>query len=404
MKIRIISLLLLAILSFSLLAAAAEGEENLCVETASMHVERTYHTATLLNDGKVLVAGGMHNSSMGYVGTDICELYDPSADTWSVTDSLHNNRYAHTATLLNNGKVLVVGGMRSVQQGVASTCELYDPATGSWDLTTGLSIGRYHHTATLLPDGRVLVAGGDRGGARVLECELFDPATGLWAPTGALNEARYSATSALLPDGMVLIAGGLDESSSAISTCELYNQSTGTWRYTRPMNEVRAWTEYGAVLLRNGSILIVGGGDGFNSLTSCELYDPSAETWTVTGSLNYVSWGITTILLPNGQVLALDWCCYMVYNPETGVWAMLGQALYGRVAYTATLLADGRVLVTGGLVPQPTASCELFNASAAIPEFPSFSLIVILAASAVGAVVVVKRRFIRSVIGSTRAI
>jgi hypothetical protein len=200
----------------------------------------------------------------------------------------------------------------------------------------------------------------------------------------------------LLPNGMVLIAGGL-YGASATSTCELYNPSTGTWNITKPMNVARAWMESAATLLQNGSLLVAGGGDGFNSLSSCELYDPSTEMWTVTGSLDYASWGTTAILLPNGEVLDLDWCCYMAYDPGTGTWSFLAQALYDRTAYTATLLTDGRVLVAGGLVPQSTATCELFTPLTGVSEFPSCPLM-LLASLTVGvaAAGLLRKRLARS--------
>jgi hypothetical protein len=382
MNRRIVSLLLLAMLFFSLIAVVVKVNGNEWVETASMQVERAYDTATLLKDGEVLVAGGMRNSSNSDnglpLGTNSCELYDPSTDSWSVTGSMHQGRFGHTATLLNDGEVLVVGGLISQRQGVASSCELYDPATGSWNLTGSLNFPRYFQTATLLSDGEVLVAGGDSGSDRVLECELYDPATGVWTLTGALNMGRTVAASTLLQNGMVLIVGGLGESEAATSTCELYDPSTGTWRYTKPMNVGRAWIENGCTLLQNGSFLVTGGGDGFTtSFASCELYDPNTETWTFTGSLNFVNAGHTAILLPNGQVLVVGWGYCEVYDPGTGVWTVLAQKLNDSILGTATLLTDGRVLAAGGewkLVP--IASCELFTVpSTAVPEFP---LLVIL--------------------------
>jgi hypothetical protein len=353
-------------LFFSLTVVVAKSNGNVWVETASMHVERAYDTATLLRDGKVLVAGGMRNSSNSdnglSLGTNSCELYNPSTGSWSVTGSMHDKRFGHTATLLNDGKVLVVGGLISQRLGIVSSCELYDPAIGSWNLTHSLSVPRYFHTATLLSDGKVLVAGGYDGSARVLGCELYDPATGVWTFTGALNVGRTVAASALLPNGRVLIAGGLDESLGATSICELYDPSTGKWRYTKPMNVARAWMENGVTLLQNGSFLVTGGGDGIlTSFASCELYDPNTETWTLTGSLNAVNWGHTAILLSNGQVLVVGWSYCELYDPGTGAWTVLAQTLYNTVMGTATLLTDGRILAAGGIVHlEPITSCELF--------------------------------------------
>lgn len=354
-------------LFFSLPLIVVKVNGNKWVETGSMHVERAYDTATLLKDGEVLVAGGMRNSSNSdnglSLGTNSCELYDPSTDSWSLTGSMHDGRFGHTVTLLNDGKVLVVGGLISERLGIASSCELYDPATGTWNLTGSLNIPRYYHTATLLSDGKVLVAGGYNGSARILECELYDPTTGMWTSTGVLNVGRTVSASALLPNGLVLIAGGLDEATGATSTCELYDPSTGLWRYTKPMNVARAWMENGAALLQNGSFLVTGGGNGaLTSFASCELYDPNTETWTLTGSLNFVNWGHTAILLSNGQVLVVGWSYCELYDPGTGAWTILAPTLYNTVMGTATLLANGRVLAAGGIGHlEPITSCELFT-------------------------------------------
>ena len=117
----------------------------------------------------------------------------------------------HTATLLPNGKVLVAGGYNS---GYLTSAELYDPASGSWSATGSLNTARQAHTATLLPNGKVLVAGGDNGSGYLTSAELYDPASGSWSATGSLNTARYFHTATLLPNGKVLVAGGLNGSGN----------------------------------------------------------------------------------------------------------------------------------------------------------------------------------------------
>ena len=111
----------------------------------------------------------------------------------------------HTATLLPNGKVLVAGGYNG---GALTSAELYDPASGTWTATGSLNTARYDHTATLLPNGKVLVAGGISNGSDLTSAELYDPASGTWTATGSLNTARYEHTATLLPNGKVLVAGG----------------------------------------------------------------------------------------------------------------------------------------------------------------------------------------------------
>ena len=168
------------------------------------------HTATLLTNGKVLVAGGNNSSA--------ATLYDPVSGTWSGTGSMVTGRQAHTATLLVSGKVLVAGGSHLPDNTDAfNNAELYDPATGSWTATGSLLTSRATHTATLLPDGKVLVAGGFNAPGLTLEtAELYDPNSETWTATGSvaafepgnMGTARRFHTATLLPNGKVLVAGG----------------------------------------------------------------------------------------------------------------------------------------------------------------------------------------------------
>ena len=177
--------------------------------TGSLFFARAFHTATLLPDGKVLVAGGF-DASVGNTSLASAELYDPASGTWTATGSLATARFVHTATLLPNGKVLVAGGLGA--SGILASAELYDPASGTWTATGSLGAARYDHTATLLPNGKVLVAGGQTTAAALASAELYDPASGTWTATGSLSTARYDHTATLLPNGQVLVAGGYNGS------------------------------------------------------------------------------------------------------------------------------------------------------------------------------------------------
>jgi len=135
--------------------------------------------------------------------------------TWTATGSLITARYPHTATLLPNGKVLVAGGQD--YSTIFASAELYDPASGTWTATGSLNTGRHSHTATLLPNGQVLVAGGPgTNGVTTASAELYDPASGTWMATGSLNTARFQHTATLLPDGKVLVAGGSGDTSAEL--------------------------------------------------------------------------------------------------------------------------------------------------------------------------------------------
>ncbi len=258
------------------------------------------------------------------------------------TGSLVNARASHSATLLPNGKVLVAGGVDPAGGATLASAELYDPAEGSWSITGSLNIGRSYHTATLLPNGKVLVAGGS---GSLSSAELYDPLTGTWSSTGSLNIGRFAHTATLLPNGKVLVAGGSGSQSSA----ELYDPLTGTWSSTGGLNIGRSY--HTATLLPNGKVLVTGGS---GALSSVELYDPTNGAWTVTGDLNGQHYIHAATLLSNGKVLVAGGDTYHaapgnpeLYDSASGTWTRSGIET-PRFSFTMTLLSNGKILVAGG--------------------------------------------------------
>lgn len=316
--------------------------------TGSLSAGRAVHTATLLTNGLVLVAGGVNSS--GWPTT--CELYDPVAGTWSTTGSLNSGRAYHTATLLLNGKVLVTGGSTFSD---LTSCELYDPSTGTWSLTGSLNNARDSHTATLLANGKVLVSGGLGGSGDLTSCEIYDPSTGVWTSTGSLNTARDSHSATLLNNGKVLVAGGYSYSSSGeLSSAELYDPSTGTWTTTGSLNAGRFY--FAIVHMPDDKVLVVGGGQNSGNLSSAELYNPATGTWSTTGSLGNARALTTATPLPDGTVVAAAGqnsagsaiSSVEVYNPVTGTWSTSASLNTARYSHTATLLQSGNILIVGG--------------------------------------------------------
>lgn len=198
--------------------------------TNNISVPRSGHTATLLNNGQVLVAGGMEHNGVFF---NSAEIYNSSTGKFTLTkQNMATERVGHTATLLPNGKVLIIGGWDN--KGVLTSAELYDPDAGTFTLTGSMSVGRGDFTATLLPNGKVLIAGGENDRA-LSSAEIYDPATGKFKPTGNMNARRTMHAAALLPDGKVLIAGG-GEYQRPLSSAELYDPTKETFTATGNMS------------------------------------------------------------------------------------------------------------------------------------------------------------------------
>jgi uncharacterized protein (TIGR03437 family) len=307
--------------------------------TGSLFRARGGHTATLLANGKVLVAGG-YNDAGPPLNSE--ELYDPATGTWRRAGALNSIRSGHTATLLPNGKVLIAGGV----SGVINSAELFDPTTVTWSITGALNTGGSVNTATLLPNGKVLATSGS-------SAELYDPATGAWSLTGNLTTVRSSATATLLPSGKVLVTDGSDGGKGA----DLYDPVTGTWSSAGQLNIGGA---HKATLLPDGKVLVIEGNNEDDPPTT-ELYDPATAMWSVAGNLNNTnttSGCYRATLLPNGKVLAVGGfnaddsgilrAFTELYDPATRIWSGTAKANTGRCFHTATLLPNGKVLIAGG--------------------------------------------------------
>ena len=316
--------------------------------TGSLATGRYGRTATLLSNGKVLVAGGIGGGYSSPFLTS-AELYDPATGTWTATGSLQTARSGHTATLLPNGKVLVVGGRHNGT--LTAMSELYEPASGVWTRTGPLPTTRYQHAATLLANGKVLVAGGDNGSDHsTSSASLYDPATGTWTTTGSLQVGRNAHTATLLTNGKVLVAGGRNDSIGFLISAELYDPVTGQWTTTGSLTVFHAF--HTATLLPSGKVLVAGGNDSGDWLFSAELYDPATGIWTATGSLSGDFIFHTATLLPNGTVLCVKPGNEIgeLYDPAKGLWNFTGprtKRLADNTAHTATLLPNGKVLVVG---------------------------------------------------------
>ncbi len=342
--------------------------------TGSMTTPRTGHTATLLPDGKVLIAGG---------GSATVELYDPSTGTFTPTAALTASKFIGSATLLPDGRVLLIEAFRMLTDPsdkmfhYTRNAELYDPSTGTVSATGNLIDGQAGYTATLLTNGNVLITGGSNTEStccsKAANPELYDPSTqgfslaGPYADTGARSEAGAAGLlytrATLLPDGTVLIASE--------SAAEIFDPASNTFRLTASMtaeayfgNSFKPDTITGraATLLLNGKVLLTGGspgeGDfdtGYGTLNSTELYDFLRGRFTQTGDMTAARSSHAVTLLTDGTVLITGGFSNLgstpvaeLYSPGTGTFFVAGKMEWVRVFHQATLLSDGRVLISGG--------------------------------------------------------
>ena len=360
-------------------SGATNSSASINITGSCLVTARSNETATLLSDGRVLVTGGA--GTYGGSVLSSAELYSPVTGTFTATDSLHQGVFYHTATLLPSGKVLVAGGQLSYMSADGTAqAEVYDPGTGFFTPTAGLTIPRQQHTATLLADGTVLIVGGysQTAGDAVSSAEIYDPMQGTFTSTnGPPATARYGHTATLLNDGTgrVLIVGGFS-SGGELTSAELYDPSTGGFS---PAGNLVAAAGFGstATLLSNGQVLIAAGinGAGYapTPSTAAELYDPSAGTFTQTGSLTQGRYYHTATLRADGKVLFVGGQIDGITGTPTptaelfdpaggtnGAFIPTTDLNTARDAHAAVRLSDGSILIAGGVVssvlPAPDTS------------------------------------------------
>jgi Galactose oxidase, central domain len=329
----------------------------------NMHQVRSGHTATLLPDGEVLIAGGMVRNGEFL---DSAETYFPQTNTFVPVGKMAAARVGHAAAALKDGRVLIVGGW-GLSRAPIDSAELFDPNSRRFEPIGHMTIRRAGARATVLSDGRVLVTGGEGLHGMEASAEIFDPRTRSFQSTGKMSEPRGYHTATLLADGRVLVAGGALNWQQPVASADVFDPATGKFTSVSPMHFVRY--KHAAVLLRDGRVLIAGGSDGRDwqgEYSSAELFDPARNTFQQTGSMTRARFKLNAaVLLPDGRAFVgggdegAD-----VYDPTTGKFTYIpAGAETKRYFASITALKDGTVLMAGGYPrasDAPTAATWIF--------------------------------------------
>jgi hypothetical protein len=310
-----------------------------------MIAARFDHAAVLLPSGRVLIVGGIERNGVMQPGA---ELFDPVTGRFTVTGKpLAQHGWGVTATLLRNGRVLVAGGSTGCDSPCyTASAELYDPVTGTFVPTDKMTVPRAEARAVLLRTGEVLLVGGTpvTESNPVLSAELYHPSSGTFSSLGVTH---LSDATQIIPlnDGRAFVVGS--------SGTDLYDPSTRRFTSTGKMTVPRS--KFGGALLPDGRVLIAGGQAGGawgTRVKSTQIYDPRTGRFLRGPELNENRFKLSKAIvsLKDGRVLIAGGAERPeVYDPNSGAFVPVGgTTLDGFCFSTATLLSDGRVLLAGG--------------------------------------------------------
>jgi hypothetical protein len=344
------------------LAATACSETSEPTSRLALPEPRAVHQTTPLADGRLLITGGCTLPGCeGAAEGRRSVLFDPQDGAFEAGPTMRRARLSHTATRLDDGRVLLTGGYPGEGGAATASAELYDPRGGTFTETGAMGAARADHTATLLGDGTVLIAGGrDAEGAALASTELYDPVTGRFAPGPQLLAPRAAHTATLAGGDVVVVGGARTE--RALARTEMLRD--GRWREGPPLATPRV--KHAAVALRDGRLLVVGGAvdvEGRALLDDTELLDPRRGRVTAGPRLPDGQYKLSgaVVTLPDGRVAIAGGERVVLFDPRSDTVRTVEHAAVPRRSFVTASLAGDELLVAGGYDGRivPTAAARL---------------------------------------------
>lgn len=339
--------------------AAAEEQKApegmLAWEDRAMGRARAIHSSTRLDDGRVLVAGGIINRQRDRAKKG--EVYDPDTGEWTETGPLVQPRSNGVLTALGDGRALLTGGL-TLKRKFMNDAEIYDPKTNAWTSIAPMPTARYGHSATPLPNGRVLVVGGmhlkEREDQRrpepvtLASALIYNPKTDEWSETAALDSPRFGHGAVVLDDSSVLVAGGVSgmgrDERKPLDEAVLFDIAAETWQKVAPAPEPVVAPKLSR--LDEGRAMLV---DLTDLGQKTQIYDASANAWTKVGAPAAAKMLARDAALPDGPLLQLDAWTVVVFDPAKEAWFELPALERGRRGVAIERTGPDSVLIAAGV-------------------------------------------------------
>lgn len=344
-------ILFLIIIGCTVKKSSTKNSEGKLTEISSMIQKRAAHTATLLKDGRVLIAGGIVEDGSGNeLPLTNSEIYNPETNQFNKISGLVEQHCNHSASLLESGEVLIIAGWKTGAR--SDAIEIFNPETNTFRLATRLEKPLQAHNAVLLNDGKVLIVGGNFSESDyAMNAYLYDYKTNSLTKTGKLNYGRMAFTATLLKNGNVLIAGGRNE-NGVLNKAEIYNSATGEFELKGDLKTNRY--KHGASVMENGNVILIGGSDKNDwngKYKSAEVYDAELGEFTELIEMNAERFKLQegVVMLADGNILAGGGNKVVeIFNPAANKFITAGEIDDVNYYTCLTLLRNGNVLITGG--------------------------------------------------------